>query len=77
MPACCLAPTDRSYGRLVPTIKRLEAHDVRYAKATRMKIRLALQDAVIEFIDENGAGPGVRLRKRQNKKAWDLRTTKS
>jgi len=28
----------------------------------------ALQDAGIEFIDENGGGPGVRLRKRQRSK---------
>ena len=28
-------------------------------------IRRALENAGIEFIDENGGGPGVRLRKRQ------------
>jgi hypothetical protein len=28
----------------------------------------ALEAAGIEFIDENGGGPGVRLRKRQQKK---------
>jgi hypothetical protein len=28
-------------------------------------IQLALERAGIEFIDENGGGPGVRLRKRQ------------
>jgi hypothetical protein len=28
----------------------------------------ALEGAGIEFIDENGGGPGVRLRKRQQKK---------
>jgi hypothetical protein len=27
-----------------------------------------LESAGIEFIDENGGGPGVRLRKRQQKK---------
>ena len=31
-------------------------------------IRLALEDAGLEFIDENGGGPGVRLRKRQRLK---------
>jgi transcriptional regulator with XRE-family HTH domain len=31
-------------------------------------IRLALEDAGVEFIDENGGGPGVRLRKRQRPK---------
>ena len=28
-------------------------------------VRRALESAGIEFIDENGGGPGVRLRKRQ------------
>jgi hypothetical protein len=28
----------------------------------------ALKRAGVEFIDENGGGPGVRLRKRQHKK---------
>jgi transcriptional regulator with XRE-family HTH domain len=32
-------------------------------------IQHALRRAGIEFIDENGGGPGVRLRKRQHKKA--------
>jgi transcriptional regulator with XRE-family HTH domain len=31
-------------------------------------MRKALQDAGIEFIDENGGGAGVRLRKRQQLK---------
>jgi hypothetical protein len=30
-----------------------------------LAIRRALEDAGIEFIDENGGGPGVRLRKRR------------
>ena len=29
---------------------------------------IALEAAGVEFIDENGGGPGVRLRKRQQKK---------
>jgi len=33
-----------------------------------MKIREALEAVDIEFIDENGGGPGVRLRKRQRPK---------
>jgi hypothetical protein len=52
------------------TIKRLEAHDGalvgRHETGTR--IRLALETAGVEFIDENGGGPGVRLRKHQNKR---------
>jgi hypothetical protein len=31
---------------------------------TGSKIRSTMQAAGIEFIDENGGGPGVRLRKR-------------
>ena len=51
----------------VPTIKRLEADDgpLGGRDETGNKIRLALEGAGVEFIDENGGGPGVRLRKRQ------------
>jgi transcriptional regulator with XRE-family HTH domain len=54
----------------IPTIKRLEAQDgpLGGRSETGGKIRLALEAAGIEFIDENGGGPGVRLRKRQQKK---------
>ena len=31
-------------------------------------VRHAFEAAGVEFIDENGGGPGVRLRKRQQKK---------
>ena len=42
----------------------------RYAgdAATLAAIDSALKRAGVEFIDENGGGPGVRLRKRQHKK---------
>jgi DNA-binding XRE family transcriptional regulator len=52
----------------IPTIKRLEAQDgpLGGRDETGSKIRLALETAGVEFIDENGGGPGVRLRKRQN-----------
>jgi transcriptional regulator with XRE-family HTH domain len=42
----------------------------RYAgdAATLAAIAAALKRAGVEFIDENGGGPGVRLRKRQRKK---------
>jgi hypothetical protein len=33
-----------------------------------MKIKSALEKAGIEFIAENGGGPGVRLRNRQRQK---------
>lgn len=50
----------------VPTVKRLEAHDgpLGGRVETVEKIRTALEAAGIEFIDENGGGAGVRLRKR-------------
>ena len=53
----------------VPTIKRLEAQDgpLGGRNETGRKIRLALESAGVEFIDENGGGPGVRLRERRRK----------
>jgi hypothetical protein len=33
-----------------------------------LAIRRAFESAGVEFIDENGGGPGVRLKKRQQKK---------
>ena len=53
----------------MPTIKRLEAKDgpLGGRDDTGAKIRSALETAGVEFIDENGGGPGVRLRKRQKK----------
>jgi len=35
---------------------------------TGTKIISALESVGVQFIDENGGGPGVRLRKRQQKK---------
>ena len=51
----------------VPTIKRLEAAEGWLAgrSSTAEKICAALERAGIDFIHENGGGPGVRLRKRQ------------
>jgi hypothetical protein len=34
-----------------------------------LAIRSAFELAGVEFIDENGGGPGVRLRKRHQKKS--------
>ena len=55
----------------IPTIKRLEAQDgpLGGRSVTEGKIRTALEAAGVEFIEENGGGPGVRLRKRQQKKS--------
>jgi hypothetical protein len=36
--------------------------------ANDLAIRRALEAGGVEFIDENGGGPGVRLRKRQQEK---------
>jgi predicted transcriptional regulator len=53
-----------------PTIARLESAEGELGgrEATGAKIKKAIVNAGIEFIDENGGGPGVRLRKRQQKK---------
>jgi transcriptional regulator with XRE-family HTH domain len=52
-------------GVSIPTIKRLEASDdfLGGRAETATKILTALVSAGIEFIEENGGGPGVRLRK--------------
>lgn len=49
----------------VPTVKRLEAADgpLGGRLETTKKLRAALEKAGVEFIDENGGGPGVRLSK--------------
>lgn len=36
--------------------------------ANDIAVRRALEAAGVEFIDEDGGGPGVRLRRRQPKK---------
>jgi transcriptional regulator with XRE-family HTH domain len=50
----------------LPTIKRLESKPGVMAAhmSTTVALRTALEAGGIEFIDENGGGPGVRLRKR-------------
>jgi predicted transcriptional regulator len=53
-----------------PTIARLESADGELGGRgeTVRKIRSALDAAGIDLIEENGGGPGVRLRKRVSKK---------
>ena len=53
------------------TILRAEVADgqTSLTAANDLAIRRALEAAGVEFIDEDGGGPGVRLRKRQTKKA--------
>jgi len=53
----------------LPTVKRVEADlGFRVSDEARNKLRRALESAGVEFIDENGGGPGVRLKKRQQKR---------
>jgi transcriptional regulator with XRE-family HTH domain len=56
-------------GLSLPTVKRVEADlGLRVSDEARDKLRRALETAGVEFIDENGGGPGVRLKKRLQKK---------
>jgi hypothetical protein len=49
----------------VATIRRVEVMEgeIPVTSANEAALRNALEAAGIEFIDENGGGPGVRLRK--------------
>jgi hypothetical protein len=48
------------------TIRRAEGakNETSMTIANDLAVRRALETAGVEFIDENGGGPGVRLRKR-------------
>jgi transcriptional regulator with XRE-family HTH domain len=50
----------------VATIRRAELTETETSMtaANDLAVRRALEAAGVEFIDENGGGPGVRLRKR-------------
>ncbi len=52
------------------TIRRAEGaeNETSMTLANDLAVRQALESAGVEFIDENGGGPGVRLRKRPQKK---------
>ncbi|MGB3656948.1 MAG: transcriptional regulator, partial [Pseudolabrys sp.] len=52
----------------VVTVHQLEAEASQPRRATLEVIRRAFEVAGVEFIDENGGGPGLRLRKRQRLK---------
>jgi hypothetical protein len=49
----------------VATIRRVEVVDgeIPVTLANEAALRRALESAGVEFIDENGGGPGVRLKK--------------
>src|SRR6516162_11354681 len=53
------------------TIRRAELaqRETSMTMPNDLAVRRALETAGVEFIDENGGGLGVRLRKRQGKKA--------
>jgi ribosome-binding protein aMBF1 (putative translation factor) len=54
----------------VTTIRRAELteHKTSMTMANDLAVKRALEDAGIEFIDENGGGPGVRLSTRRRLK---------
>ena len=54
----------------IATIKRAElaAEETSMTVANDLAVRRALEAAGVEFIDENGGGPGVRLRKSSTQK---------
>jgi predicted transcriptional regulator len=59
----------KNSGVSAPTIKRLEAAegDIGGRSVTGESLVAALQEAGVEFIQENGGGAGVRLAKRQRR----------
>jgi transcriptional regulator with XRE-family HTH domain len=53
----------------LPTVKRVEAGaGPRVSENARARLRKALEAAGVVFIDENGGGPGVRLKHRSSPK---------
>ena len=50
------------------TVSRIE-NGADAKQSTIDRLQQALEAAGVEFIDDNGGGPGVRLRKRPSKKA--------
>jgi predicted transcriptional regulator len=52
----------------IVTVHQLEAGTSQPRRATIDVIRRAFESAGVEFIDENGGGPGVRLRQRRRPK---------
>jgi len=52
----------------IVTIRQIEADITEPRRATLAVLQQAFERAGIEFIDENGGGPGVRIRKRKRTK---------
>ena len=56
-------------GLSLPTVKRVETErGPKVSEDARYALQRALELGGVEFIDENGGGPGVRLRRRQRLK---------
>ena len=55
----------------VNTIRRAEVAEegISLTAANNLAIRRAFENAGVELIDENGGGPGVRLRKRAKERS--------
>jgi len=55
----------------INTIRRAEVseNETSMTAANDLAVRRALEAAGVEFIEENGGGPGVRLRKRASKRS--------
>jgi len=55
-------------GLSLPTVKRVEAGTgPRVSDEARARIQKALETGGVQFISENGGGPGVRRRQRSRK----------
>ena len=49
----------------IVTVRQVEAGATKPRRATLLVLRQTFEQAGVEFIDENGGGPGLQLRKRQ------------
>jgi transcriptional regulator with XRE-family HTH domain len=55
-------------GLSLPTVKRLEGgFGPRVSDEARKKLQLAIEEAGVEFIHENGGGLGVRFRRKRKR----------
>ena len=62
-----LEPANSARGVGIVTVRQLKAGLNQPCRAMLEVIHRGLEAAGVEFIDENGGGPGVRLRKQQKK----------
>jgi len=58
----------REAGIGIVTVRQVEAGATAPRRATLVVLRQAFEKAGVQFIDENGGGPGVRLRKGPHRK---------